>query len=339
MQRYFIHIVTFTFIAFSILHIFLDENSIGPMGLWTFALINYGIFYFNKFFPSKSTLATYLSMTLLVLAIIWYLPANKSNMQSPAIMVALVFPGVVYYLLGLKHGLVWNLIIFLVYSFFIFGDTNSFMELIPLWPTVRADRILVDYWIVFSTMLSISFFIAYIIVRQRSQLDLLIKTDKLTGVLNRHGLIEEIEKVIYQYSRYKKEFSVLIIDADHFKKINDTHGHNIGDKVLINLAAGIKNGLRANDVVGRWGGEEFIVVLPDTSAINSEVVAERVRSVVEQLQITNDTNNRVPVTISIGLSHVRPDINLNTVDAIVGRADEALYLAKKLGRNQVAVAQ
>jgi hypothetical protein len=157
MRRYFNHIVTFTFLAFSIMHFFLDATLVGPVGLFVFAVLNFGVFQLDKFFSDTPDLSTHLSMTLLVLAITWYLPANASNMQSPAIMVALIFPGAVYYLIGLKPGIAWNLIILAIYTFFIVADTSAILSSFPLWPTVRADRILVDYWIVFSTMLLISF--------------------------------------------------------------------------------------------------------------------------------------------------------------------------------------
>ncbi len=333
MRRYFNHIVTFTFLVFSVMHFFLDATLVGPVGLFVFAVLNFGVFHLDKLISDTPTVSTHLSMALLVLAITWYLPANASNMQSPAIMVALIFPGAVYYLIGLKPGIVWNLIILAIYTFFIVADTSAIVSSFPLWPTVRADRILIDYWIVFSTMLLISFFIAHVIVTQKMQLDELIKTDRLTGAMNRHGLNQELERGFNQFFRYKNIFSILLIDADHFKKVNDVHGHNIGDKVLVSLAAELKKNVRSSDIVGRWGGEEFIVILPMTPLEGAMVSAEKLRAVVENMLVTNDSDTRVPVTISIGVSTM--DTAIVNTEALVSLADQALYQAKKGGRNQV----
>lgn len=125
---------------------------------------------------------------------------------------------------------------------------------------------------------------------------------------------------------------VLLIDADHFKKVNDQHGHLVGDKVLRHIARSIREQVRVYDQVGRFGGEEFLVVLPGTNEHTAPVVAERVRGFIERhpLELPNQT---LQATVSIGISTVTPANCLSTDEAI-RRADIALYAAKDEGRNR-----
>ena len=131
--------------------------------------------------------------------------------------------------------------------------------------------------------------------------------------------------------------TVMLLDLDHFKYINDTWGHPTGDRALQATAQALQNSVREYDAVGRWGGEEFILVLPETSPEVAEMLAERCRSRLEAMSIHADNGERVPVTGSFGLV-----CNALAMDAdpqtLVRLADEALYRAKKAGRNRVAVA-
>jgi diguanylate cyclase (GGDEF)-like protein len=143
-------------------------------------------------------------------------------------------------------------------------------------------------------------------------------TDELTGILNRRGIIKEAKKI-------SVESTLLFFDIDHFKKINDTYGHDFGDYVLKELTKLITQNIRNSDVFGRWGGEEFVLILRGTKYPDGLKVAEKIRKIIE-----NHDFKGVKVTISIGVAPFRGDLQ-----KAVEKADEALYKAKNGGRNQV----
>lgn len=156
--------------------------------------------------------------------------------------------------------------------------------------------------------------------------------DSLTGVLNRRGISESLKTTLSDAKLYNTPVSVALLDIDHFKKVNDTYGHSGGDIALSRVAELISANMRDGDIVGRWGGEEFIIVMHDTSLDESREVAERIRHQIETLEIQLKETT-VSVTASLGVSELTPDEQ--TIDAAVTRADTALYTAKRSGRNRV----
>jgi diguanylate cyclase (GGDEF)-like protein len=126
-----------------------------------------------------------------------------------------------------------------------------------------------------------------------------------------------------------------MIDIDHFKKFNDTYGHQAGDKVLQQVAAAMKGKLRPNEIVARYGGEEFIILLPGVPADIAFMIAERVRAGVEEcFYHDQSTNRQVPITSSLGIAQLTPS---DSKECLLKHADEALYQAKQLGRNQTRI--
>jgi diguanylate cyclase (GGDEF)-like protein len=160
-------------------------------------------------------------------------------------------------------------------------------------------------------------------------------TDGLTRLYNRRHFMERAESEFERSRRYRRELSVFLIDADHFKSINDTHGHEAGDRALRALASACREGLRHLDVIGRYGGEEFVVLLPETSAALAYEAAERLRHSIEQMQIPLP-EGKVRLTVSIGVATAGAETE--TVAALINQADRALYEAKRNGRNRVAAA-
>jgi polar amino acid transport system substrate-binding protein len=146
--------------------------------------------------------------------------------------------------------------------------------------------------------------------------------DALTGIYNR-GSIESILKKLLR----KEDGSILFFDIDHFKKINDTYGHEKGDFVLKKLAKIIKDHIRESDIFGRWGGEEFVLILPNTPYEKALIVAEKIRKIVESSDFDG-----IDVTISVGVSEFRKG---DSVKSVVKKADLAMYKAKEDGRNRV----
>lgn len=159
--------------------------------------------------------------------------------------------------------------------------------------------------------------------------------DPLTGLRTRLTLPQDLEREISRSARTKRPFFVAIMDIDHFKKVNDTYGHDNGDRVLAAIADHISRGLRTHDDAYRLGGEEFLLCLKETDAAGSLLVLERLRSDLEKTPITLADGRTIPVTASFGLAN---SMATTTPDALLRKADEALYRAKHEGRNRVVVA-
>jgi two-component system, NtrC family, C4-dicarboxylate transport sensor histidine kinase DctB len=159
-------------------------------------------------------------------------------------------------------------------------------------------------------------------------------TDPLTAVYNRRFFFEATAKLVSAASRHHHPLSILMIDIDHFKKINDTYGHLAGDAVLQALAAHWREALREEDICARFGGEEFIIALPNTDATLAAAVAERLLSRSSRQPLDAD-GHPCRVTISCGVSQFR--FNEHSIEETLKRADEALYAAKNAGRKRVVV--
>ncbi len=173
--------------------------------------------------------------------------------------------------------------------------------------------------------------------RHRAHLARSADTDALTGLCNRRAFLMESRRLVSRAWREGKPVSVLFVDADHFKAINDRYGHRFGDQVLRILAQRIASMSRATDLVARYGGEEFVLLLPDTDAATAERVAERIRRHVagDPIEAVGDTHApSVEVTVSVGMATAMPDGCRTTLDDLVEAADGALYSAKGGGRNR-----
>ena len=164
------------------------------------------------------------------------------------------------------------------------------------------------------------------------ELQRLAETDFLTGIANNRRFFEAGEREIQRARRYGHPLAALMLDLDHFKKVNDTYGHAAGDKVLVEMTATVRNLLRDIDVFGRLGGEEFAILLPETDLAGGRATAERLRAAIAETAI--DAGNRLlRTTISIGVTLLSPEDN--GMDALLKRADDAMYEAKRNGRNRV----
>ena len=155
--------------------------------------------------------------------------------------------------------------------------------------------------------------------------------DELTGLFNRRFLLDLLERERSRAKRLGTTFSVCLFDLDHFKSINDTHGHAMGDEVLKRFARLGDSGLRAVDAFGRYGGEEFLLVLPDTGREGARASAERIRAAFEKADVPQMPADR-RLTVTVGIATARPN---EEVEALLGRADAALYAGKAAGRNRV----
>jgi diguanylate cyclase (GGDEF)-like protein len=168
----------------------------------------------------------------------------------------------------------------------------------------------------------------------RETLDELTRTDHLTGLFNRRHLEMEAPKMIALSERENSSTAVLMVDIDHFKNVNDTKGHEAGDAALLHLAMIIHKAVRSYDLVVRYGGEEFLMLLPMTATQEAMEVAERVRCTIQDSPLVFN-NEKLSVTVSIGI-YVADRID--DIQDAISRADEALYKAKNSGRNRVCLA-
>ncbi len=171
-------------------------------------------------------------------------------------------------------------------------------------------------------------------VRSEKQLDIASRTDPLTGLANRRDLMEKIEYERTRAKRGTRPLSLMICDADDFKKINDTYGHYAGDTALRFISRVLKETARAQDVVGRWGGEEFLLVLPDTDAAGGANLAEKIRVALKERICSTESGVMLPVTLTLGIAQERPE---EDTDHWIRRADDALLKGKREGKNRVVV--
>lgn len=175
------------------------------------------------------------------------------------------------------------------------------------------------------------------LIERNKELLQLASTDLLTGLLNRRAVMQQALSELRRAKRYQKDLAVLMLDIDHFKQINDQYGHAAGDKVLRDFAVLCQQSIRDTDLLGRYGGEEFILVLPEVDLQTAILSAERIRMTVSQHHFTLTDNTALQLSCSIGIAMYLPE--RDDLDKLLLRADQALYQAKHQGRNRCAVQQ
>jgi len=173
-------------------------------------------------------------------------------------------------------------------------------------------------------------------VYYRKELERLASTDPMTHLYNRRYFAELATTVIKLAKRSGLTYSVIMVDIDKFKRINDTYGHTIGDDVIIALAKALKYNFRESDIVSRWGGEEFVILLPQTEQEDAMLIAEKFRKIVEALSVVIADDKKLSFSISLGVATADIE-NCFDIENIINNADKALYVAKESGRNRVEV--
>lgn len=165
-------------------------------------------------------------------------------------------------------------------------------------------------------------------------LDLATRIDAMTGLANRRAIMEKIDQEFSRAQRHQRTTSIVLADLDNYKLVNDTHGYNTGDDVLVEVARVLRSSVRSEDICARWGGEEFLILLPETPLDGALAVANKIR---ESVAMTVFSANRagIKLTISLGVCEYRPDQNIFEA---IKRADQALRQAKMAGKNRAMVA-
>ena len=174
----------------------------------------------------------------------------------------------------------------------------------------------------------------FFVVERWVDLALTACLDPLTGTLNRRAIDDGARREISRARRSGTPLALLLIDIDHFKRVNDVHGHRGGDHALLGFVSALQTGLRQIDLLGRIGGEEFVMFLPDTTASDAANVAERLRVIVEASTVTFE-GREIKLTMTTGVTQLMP--NEETWEGMLARADEAMYKGKQAGRNQVVI--
>lgn len=165
------------------------------------------------------------------------------------------------------------------------------------------------------------------------RLELISKTDSLTGLYNRRYVMEKLENEFINYKKTKKKFSLIVADIDYFKKINDSFGHDCGDQVLKAVAQNLQDAVRERGFVSRWGGEEFLILLPETEIEDARILADKIRKIIEE-EIIEYNGIQISITLTFGVT-VNEDYEM--IDDTIKKADNALYEGKGQGRNCVVL--
>lgn len=297
-------------------------------------LIACGLFYFSHYIHKIDwikhghKLSSKIVLTCLIVLMIYLVQTGGFHQTGPLWMY--IVPPVAFFFGGLRKGLIT------------IGIYVGVVLLLLFYPD---DQLLsTTYTYEFKTRLMYSFltvtslFAFYEFSRQQSYRDIQelsqkferqARQDTLTKLPNRRSIVEHLEYEYVRTQRSKKEMSLLLCDIDHFKKVNDTCGHDAGDQVLRQIADVFASSLRKQDIVSRWGGEEFLFLLPETSAKEAFTLAEKIRLKVQDHRFEGSCD--VPkITVSIGIAAANTDVSIN--DAI-NQADHHLYDAKAKGRN------
>lgn len=312
------------------------------------ALIVYPLFFcslsaswsgLRKFYGRKVPMALFCAVTFLPAAFYClgnaYGFSDRVNLSFIYLMAAFVVSMVLYEIYNTSdRNIISQYVVALAFSFYLLAlllpAALIFMRVIPAYQNSSSV-----YAMLFDQCASILVYFGYIAMAgEQANLSLkkLAETDLLTDLTNRRGAIKILSQRNYNNPNIVR-FCILIADVDHFKKINDTYGHYAGDSVLSGVAKILKINIRKLDKAVRWGGEEFLVILPKTDINEAKLLAERLRLKIQENNFSYD-NICMNVTISIGVAEVRPSDS--SYDQTISRADIELYNAKKSGRNRVS---
>lgn len=325
------------FLVFDLLTILIPFFS-GVLFAFIFWLTNHKKYYHLPRF-------LFLGYAYIGLVVIWFLNGGVDGPMSLYFFSILI----IFVTIFRKNGLI-----------LLFSNASLFVILVLIqyyYPETvvgyRARQLQMIDWGVNYVILSISvLFLIRIIVKaydrehdlvesQKNSLEILNRklkeqalVDPLTGIANRRKFFQTLESEESRFDRYKRPFSLIMMDLDHFKSINDQYGHQFGDQVLIQFARCVHNEIRPSDLLGRLGGEEFGIILPDSVLDSSSHLAERILQLTSSLSLQTPDQKKLRLTVSIGISEFTES---DTVSSIYHRADENLYRAKREGRNQVAI--
>jgi diguanylate cyclase (GGDEF)-like protein len=328
-------LMSFVFLFFTLINTFVIHNPL--VALVDFIGFLFSIGLYTYFFKTKNYAYT-VQGTVLILIIMLLVYLSVRGHQSYALIWMSTLPLLAYFLLGWKKGMTMSFLFYFVVFLSAINKTAPW-----LYPGFDLNAGLNVVLASLSIIVGVTYYefsrqSAYDALKiSQQELEILHVTDQLTQIKNRialdHYFLGHIELLKDSINPPNSEFhdnqlSIILIDVDHFKYVNDTHGHLVGDQVLYKVAQILSSVCRKNDLIGRWGGEEFLVICPQTNLEDALIVAERMRIAVENLTYNIES---LKVSISLGIATYQIG---DTVEKMMKRADLALYKAKGNGRNQ-----
>ena len=279
------------------------------------------------------TFASYLSSTGLM--------AISGGIHSSSVIWQIFVPVAAFIMAGLRAGLRWGVISFFTVLLFYIAESIGLLQYATSFETTTGDS-LID---LLGAIVAVSIAIWYSdflksrslfeLEKTRAQLNYFATVDPLTNTFNRRYFLELSERKLKRTRTSNGHASFLMFDIDHFKKVNDAHGHIIGDQILHGIGQICMKHLRTDDILGRFGGEEFVILLPETKLEDARRIAERLRLLIADTVIETDVGP-INITISIGVAPLEKTSS-TTVEQLLSRADRAMYLAKQAGRNRVII--
>ena len=326
-----------TSIVLSPLYYYIDVYSLA------ISLNIYSLCMIYVFINCKKTIEyTYNSRIFMIFnAIIFIIGLIDGNQELNSVVFILLYPIASFSIRGPKEGIWWSfiLLIILVSIFYLFSLSYNIYSFLFFCVTYMIVSYLLYFYRYYEMMTfkNINAELENIVKERTNELELsnkklekLATMDALTNLFNRAKLNDTLKNEINRANRFEHDLGIIILDIDNFKLTNDTYGHNVGDKVLEEFAYILQTQTRVTDIVGRWGGEEFVIICPQTNI-------EGVYKLAEQLRCSFETNNFSTVgqkTASFGISLFKEG---DSIKSLIARADEALYKAKGKGRNTVEI--
>lgn len=259
---------------------------------------------------------------LIGLYILFIMIIIDGGLERTGIYWIFVFPFVSFFLKGNKIGLLWNMLIIGTIGFLVYLSYEKIVSI--AYTPIEIRQFLGAYMIV----MILAYIYENTLLKSYDKLSKLAMTDSLTGLYNRYYLFKKLEEEVKRAKRYNHPLCIMIFDIDNFKQINDKYGHDVGDAVLSMVARVVKRNIRETDIASRFGGEEFVIVCPETDIQNGYIVAEKIREAISQINFGD-----FHVTVSIGMTCYTGE----TTEQLIKKADIALYRAKNSGKNKVEI--
>ena len=311
-------------IPLGILALYRSLDVLGFMLLGVALILFINCYYFK--FSKNKILVSYVMVTLLFILYIYLVYTGGFKNTGPLWIYTL--PMVSMFLLGFRTGLVYIALFFVVLMIILF-EIN-----VPIYSYGFKLRLVLSLLVV-TFLASVYEYLqekTFLHMHNLSkELEEASYKDYLTQIYNRRGVDKELKNIYAHCKKNNHHFSLMVCDIDYFKKINDYYGHIVGDEVLKKVVLEIKNIIRKDDVLARWGGEEFLVLLPDTSIDDAYKVAEKIRKTIENTLFTYN-NHTIKMTVSLGIAK---DNNALSISEVISQADAHMYAAKRQGRNIV----
>tara|TARA_B110000046_G_C12990638_1_gene397689 strand:+ start:317 stop:1432 length:1116 start_codon:yes stop_codon:yes gene_type:complete len=322
---HFLLITTSYFLVLTLLNLFYFASYkialIDAFGLF----ISLGIYtWFNK--TANVNIAAW-AVTLMIVSLILMFVISVGG-HAHSLFWATLIPPFTFFLVGRNWGSIFSAVAFSVCAYLVYLQQQQTIT-IGLGSLFNLIEVSLAHILIFRFYEKTRFSAYQHLATRNIEIQHLAETDKLTGLYNRQKFDSELSQLIAENEKSETSYFLLVCDIDHFKNVNDTYGHLVGDRVLSEFANILKDKLPPNTLIARWGGEEFTIILAEESLTDATTQANQLKRYIKENPVAN-----IPITISIGVTHIKfGSTVLNTLD----QADKALYTAKKNGRNLVYV--